>query len=159
MPITCNPETEADRVRRFTSPESLRRIEQQIERNVEYYGNQPDEVIAQRIEELKREWSINRMLQANVATVGFLGAILGLTSGKKWALLTLGAFSFFLFHGLRGWDPPLPLLRRIGVRTRSEIDREIYALKVARGDFRNLPSERKEYTPIPAKEIMRAVNS
>jgi len=35
-----------------------------------------------------------------------------------------------LQHGLQGWCPPLPLLRRLGIRTRGEIDREKYALKV-----------------------------
>lgn len=33
-----------------------------------------------------------------------------------------------LQHGLQGWCPPLPVLRRLGVRTRGEIDREKYAL-------------------------------
>jgi hypothetical protein len=28
-----------------------------------------------------------------------------------------------------GWCPPLPLLRRLGIRTRGEIDREKYALR------------------------------
>jgi hypothetical protein len=159
MPTTCNPQTETDRVRRYTAPEVLRRIEERIERNVAYYSSQPDEVIAQRIEELQREWSISRCLQANVATVGLLGSVWGLLRARKWALLPLTGFSFFLFHGLRGWDPPLPLLRRLGVRTRSEIDREIYALKVARGDFKDLPGERTEHTPVPVKEIMQAVNA
>jgi hypothetical protein len=42
----------------------------------------------------------------------------------------------FLFqHAVQGWCPPLPVLRRLGVRTRKEIDRERYALKALRGDF------------------------
>ncbi|WP_407921819.1 hypothetical protein, partial [Corallococcus sp. AB049A] len=28
--------------------------------------------------------------------------------------------SFLLQHGLQGWCPPLPLLRRLGLRTRGE---------------------------------------
>src|SRR3954447_20786320 len=100
MSTTFEPALEADRVRRFTEPEILRKIDEQIEHNVAYYVSQPDEVIEERIQELKQEWSINRYLQANVAAVGLFGAVMGLVS-KKWALLTLGAFSFFLFHGLR----------------------------------------------------------
>jgi hypothetical protein len=40
-----------------------------------------------------------------------------------------------LQHALTGWCPPVPLFRRLGARTRQEIDRELYALKVVRGDF------------------------
>jgi hypothetical protein len=75
------------------------------------------------------------------------------------AFITAGVFSFFLFHGIRGWDPPIPLLRRLGVRTRSEIDREIYALKVARGDFKGLPKDRQTIEqPSYVQAIMQAVN-
>jgi hypothetical protein len=118
-------------------------------------------VIEERIQELKEEWSINRYLQGNVAAVGLLGAVMGLFVSKKWALLTLGAFSFFLVHGLRGWDPRIRPLRRLGARTRSEIDRELYALKAARGDFKNitLSTEESAQAPVPVREIMQAVNA
>jgi hypothetical protein len=159
MPTTSNPAMEADRVRRYTSPEILRKIDEQIEHNVAYYASQPDKVIEERIRELKEEWSINRYLQANVAAVGLLGAVLGLTVGKKWAVLTIGAFSFFLFHGLRGWDPRIRALRCLGARARTEIDRELYALKAARGDFKSVPAERLAPAPIPVREIMQAVNA
>jgi len=36
--------------------------------------------------------------------------------------------TFLLQHGMQGWCPPLPILRRLGVRTRGEIDREKYEL-------------------------------
>jgi hypothetical protein len=38
-------------------------------------------------------------------------------------------------HGTQGWYPMLPLFRRLGGRTRQEIDRERYAVKALRGDF------------------------
>jgi hypothetical protein len=49
----------------------------------------------------------------------------------------------------------------LGARTRSEIDRELYALKAARGDFKNisLPSEETRPAPVPVREIMQAVNA
>jgi len=160
MSTTFEPALEADRVRRFTPPEMLRKIDEQIEHNVAFYASQPDKVIEERIQELKDEWSINRYLQANVAAVGLFGAVMGLVS-KKWALLTIGAFSFFLFHGLRGWDPRIRALRCLGARTRSEIDRELYALKAARGDFKDitLPAEESAQAPVPVREIIQAVNA
>jgi hypothetical protein len=159
MSTTLNPASEADRVRRFTSSATLHKIEEKIERNVAYYASQPDDVIAQRIEELKREWSVNRLIQAHAATVGLVGAVLGFTVNRKWALLTLGAFGSLFVHGIRGWAPPLPLLRQLGMRTRTEIDREIYALKVARGDFKDLPLERMKDSSVAASEILQAINA
>ena len=45
----------------------------------------------------------------------------------------------FLFqHAVQGWCPPVPLFRRMGVRTRPEIDREKFALKALRGDFKDV---------------------
>jgi hypothetical protein len=159
MPVTTNPEMETDRVRRYTSPAMLEQIEKQIEENVRFYAAQPPHIIAERIDELKREWSIERYLQVNIATAGFLTAFLALTSHRKWAVLTCTALSFFLYHGVRGFDPPIPLLRRMGVRTRKEIDRELFALKAVRGDFRDAPeSPRLEENRPPISEILQAVN-
>ena len=158
MPTTTNTEGKTERGRRYSQSARPEDIEKQIERNVAYYASQADEVIAQRIEELKQEWSIERWLQANVATVGLIGAVLGLAGRRKWAFLAAGAFGFLLYHGLRRWEEPISQLRRLGLRTRVEIDREICALRVARGDFKNVPAERAELKPVPAKEIIQAVN-
>jgi hypothetical protein len=54
-------------------------------------------------------------------------------------------------HALQGWCPPLPLLRRLGVRTQQEIERERYALKALRGDFDAVPG-----TSAPVPERVRA---
>ncbi len=43
--------------------------------------------------------------------------------------------AFLLQHALQGWCPPLPLLRRLGIRTAAEIHDEIIALRILRGDF------------------------
>src|SRR5205823_5009790 len=127
--------------------------------NIAYYSSQPDRVIEQRIEELKHEWTVTRCLQANAAGFGILGAVLGLIGKRKWAALTACSFGCLLSHGLRGWDPMIPGLRRIGIRTRSEIDREIYALKAARGDFKNVSSEQRQKTAFPTGDVLRAVNA
>jgi len=78
---------------------------------------------------LDKEWDIERLLEVNASTLALTGLILGLTVNRKWLLLPGIVLPFLLQHGLQGWCPPLPLLRRLGVRTRGEIDREKYALK------------------------------
>lgn len=132
----ANRLSEPDRVRRFTTDAQLRRIDDRMAESIRRYASQPPGEIDQRIEQLEREWSVERYLQLNVAVVGLSTALLAATHDRRWGWATCGGLSFFLIHALLGFDPPLPLLRQRGIRTRSEINREIYALKALRGDFR-----------------------
>ncbi len=135
---------EPNRVRRHTAPEILQRIDSDFERSVRFYATQPREVITRRIEELEREWDIERALEANAATLALTGAVFGVLSSRKWFLLSCTVLGFLMQHALTGWCPPIPIFRRLGVRTRSEIDREKFALKALRGDFQNLPERPAE---------------
>lgn len=146
---------EPDRVRRFTSRAQLRRIDDSAAENVRRFAAQPPDVIDGRIHELEREWSVERYLQLNVATVGISSALLAVLHDRRWGFLTCGGLAFFLVHALLGFDPPLPLLRRKGIRTRYEINQEIYALKAVRGDFRPVDEEPVEDRKIEA--ALRAV--
>lgn len=119
----------ADRVRNATDPAINGRIDIETAYSISHYKRRDRYAIARRIEELDREWDIERVLEVNAATLAFTGLMLGLTVNRKWLLLPGIVLPFLLQHGLQGWCPPLPLLRRLGVRTRSEIDREKYALK------------------------------
>jgi len=92
-----------------------------------------------RLSELDAEWDIERMLETMAPTFTLTGLVLGLTSHRKWLALPLIVNAFFLQHALQGWCPPLGILRRLGFRTADEIDRERYALKALRGDFRSVP--------------------
>jgi hypothetical protein len=128
-------ENEPDRVRRYTTDRQLQRIDARTRRSVQLYANQPRHIMDERIEELGREWSIERFLQISVAVVGLTTALLAARRSRNWGLATCAGLGFFLLHATDGFDPPLPLLREMGIRTRGEIDREIYALKALRGDF------------------------
>jgi hypothetical protein len=99
-----------------------------------YIGADPA-FIDQRIHELQREWDIERTLEANAAIVALVGLGLGLTVDRKFLLVPLAAAGFLLQHALQGWCPPLPLLRRAGMRSSAEIHQEIIALRILRGDF------------------------
>jgi hypothetical protein len=63
-----------------------------------------------------------------------MGLVLGLLR-KRWRILSLVPPAFLVYHAIEGWCPPVPILRRLGVRTAREINREKYALKAIRGDF------------------------
>ena len=91
--------------------------------------------IDERIRELEREWDVERTLEANAASVSLVGVVLGLAVDRRFFLLPGVVAAFLLQHALQGWCPPLPLLRRLGVRTAREIQDEIIALRILRGDF------------------------
>ena len=57
------------------------------------------------------------------------------TLTRKFLIVPGVVFGFLLQHAVQGWCPPLPVFRRLGERTRKEINRENYALKALRGDF------------------------
>lgn len=150
--------SENDRVRRNTSPKSLAEIDAKIEENIRYYSSQPGYVINQRIDELEREWSMERWIEANASSLALTGLVLSLTVSKKWVLLTGGVLSFLLLHAVQGWCPPVPVLRRLGVRTRSEIEKERYALKLLRGDFRSVAADPEVLRSSAASEVYNAVS-
>ena len=127
--------TEPERVRANTAAQVNRRIDQQIEENVRRYTDKSPEEIARRIWELEQEWDIERVLQAMASSFSLLGIALSLTSDRRWIVLPGVVLSFLLLHAVQGWCPPVPVLRRLGVRTREEIDRERYALKGLIGVF------------------------
>lgn len=131
MPSAIAPDTGADRVRRSTSERVNQEIDQRTEASIAHYRAADDAAIRRRISELDREWDVERVLEVNAATLAFSGLLLGVTVNKRWLALPGVVLPFLLQHGLQGWCPPLPVIRRLGVRTRGEIDRERYALERA----------------------------
>ena len=121
----------ADRVRRSTDIELNRQIDRQTDANIKSYAGLGREAVLRRIKALDCEWDVERVLEVNASTLALSGLVLGVTVNKKWLLVPGIVLSFLLQHGLQGWCPPLPILRRLGVRTCGEIDREKYALNAA----------------------------
>ena len=127
-----------DAVRAATKPTVQEKIDKNIREQIIHFASQPKEVITRRIYELENEWDIERVLEANAAGIGLGSLLWGLTVNKKCLAITGTVLGFLLLHSIQGWCPPVPLLRRLGVRTRREIDRELFALKVLRGDFQTV---------------------
>jgi hypothetical protein len=119
---------DSDRVRRVSSEVANSEIDRRTEMRVGRYISEGPQSMRRRIAELDEEWDVERMLQVNASSLALSGLVLGLTVNRKWFALPAVVLPFLLQHGLQGWCPPLPLLRRMGVRTRGEIDREKYAL-------------------------------
>jgi hypothetical protein len=127
-----------DRVATHTSRSVNSELRRVTESRIAYYAGHGKE-IDRRLQELDREWDIERTLEANAATLALSGVLLGAFVDRRWLLLPAGVTAFLLQHAVQGWCPPLPLLRRLGFRTAREIGRERVALKVLRGDFAAQP--------------------
>ncbi len=125
----------ADRVREQTAPEINAQIDRETQARIYGFAARRKEDIAARLEELEREWDMERLLETNASTLALIGLGMSALHSRKWLVLPGVVFSFFLQHAVQGWCPPVPAFRRLGIRTRQEINREKYALKVLRGDF------------------------
>jgi hypothetical protein len=129
----------AQRVPEHTAEHVNSQIRHQTDSNVVRYGTAGPEAIEDRLGELEREWDIERTLEANAATLTAVGAGLALLVDRRFALIPLVVGGFLLQHAVQGWCPPIPVFRRLGFRTQTEINHERYALKALRGDFREVP--------------------
>jgi len=131
--------TTIDRVPRNTAQAVNSRIEEATGARLRYCAGRPLR-IERRLRELDEEWDIERVLETNASMIAFLGLLLGAAVNRRW-LLVPGFVTAFLFqHAVQGWCPPLPILRRMGVRTSREIEIERVALKILRGDFDERPA-------------------
>lgn len=127
-----------DRVRKNTSDQENEEIDQKTLLNIEFYGSLSHRDITKRLDELRREWDIEKLLEVNASVLALTGLVLGKMVHRSWFILPGIVASFLLQHGIQGWCPPLPLFRALGYRTRQEISEEVYALKVLRGDFEGI---------------------
>jgi hypothetical protein len=143
------------RVERHTDPELNRSIKEWTDAEiVRLEGASPAE-ITERLRELDEEWDVERVLQTNAPILVLIGIALGARVDRRFLLLPAAVFTFFGQHALQGWCPPIPILRRLGVRTMREIERERYAIKALRGDFDRVP----KVDEATANERVRAVLS
>ncbi|MFO7963021.1 MAG: hypothetical protein R6U50_03785 [Desulfobacterales bacterium] len=123
------------RVAEHTSDHINQQIRELTVQNVRECAARGSIAINKRLVELDDEWDIERTLEANAATFALLGLGLGTLVNKKWYILPAVVAGFLLQHALQGWCPPVPVFRRLGIRTAEEIHQEKYALKALRGDF------------------------
>jgi hypothetical protein len=130
----------ADRVREHTSTQVQARIDEALLARVRHHaqiaGTDAGRAsIDARIAELEQESDVERLLEGNAATLAFVGTALSRLHHRRWSWLPLVVSAFLLQHAVQGWCPPIAVFRRLGVRTRSEIEAERYALKLLRGDL------------------------
>jgi hypothetical protein len=142
------PKTE-ERVPTNTSRHINSAIESETLQRLQVAATNPDRT-SQRLDELEREWDIERTLEANAAAIGLIGLALGAFVSPWFFLVPLVVSTFLLQHALQGWCPPIPILRRLHFRTAREIETERTSLKAVRGDFSDV-----QRNPVQAYEATR----
>ncbi|MHB8897526.1 MAG: hypothetical protein ACYC6Y_02125 [Thermoguttaceae bacterium] len=132
------------RVRDNTDERVNASIRQQMDESVASCALAGPAAIDRRLRELDEEWDVERVLEANAASLALAGVILGTIGSRRWFIVPAVVTTFLLQHAVQGWCPPLPILRRLGFRTEAEIQRERYALKALRGDFLGVKTPTRE---------------
>ncbi len=130
----------SDRVRANTWPQVNERIDADAQLRLREAGSTSSDDLSRRIAQLDREWDFDRALETEASLMGLLGLTLGIAVDKRFLVLPGFVASMLVLHATHGWYPLLPVFRRLGVRTRDEIDRERYGLKALRGDFAVIPA-------------------
>lgn len=96
-----------DRIRKQTDPAVLRRIDRDTDLRIMWYTKRTSAELRERLLELDNEADVEGSLAARGPLLALANAVMGGSTAKDL----------------------LPLLRRLGVRTRGEIDRERQALR------------------------------
>lgn len=107
---------------------------QRTEANIAYFRDNPSE-LGRRIAELDEEWDVGRVLQVVTSGATIASFWMSLSKTRLFLLVPLVLAGGALHHGLTGQSPALDLARRLGFRTRDEIEAERVALQALRGDF------------------------
>lgn len=126
-----------ERVSKNTSKDINLKIKSNTIRNINIYKTSSDKILSDNIEKLNKEWDTERVLEAVASSVIVASSILGIKHSRNWFLVTGVAGTFLLQHSLQGWCPPLPLIRKMGIRTSEEINNEKIVYKMLRNDFEN----------------------
>jgi len=123
-----------DRVERNTGAAINQAFDEQIAESIKQYTHAPPDAIERRLAELDREWDIERVIEVEAPATIMLGILLATVHDRRWMMLSAMAASMVIVHSLQGWYPLLPILRRIGIRSNAEIERERNGLRALRGD-------------------------
>ncbi len=158
MHIASRLPATATRVERNTATRINDAIRSRADAELARLEDAGEEEITLRLEQLNREWDIERALQMNASVIAVLGLLLGARVDRRFLWLPAAAFAFFAQHAVQGWCPPIPVMRRLGVRTIREIARERHAIKAMRGDFDHVPPQGAAEPGRRARAALHAVD-
>ena len=150
MPDLVQHTPNPDRTRAQTNADVNGHIDHETGLRLQRAASRNPEDLTDAIVAVGSEWDFDRIVEAEGSLTGMVGLALAVLVDKRFLVIPGVAAAMLLLHATQGWYPLLPLLRRLGVRTQNEIDREYYALKMLRGDFEALSSAENNRRAIAA---------
>ena len=126
-----------------TVDEAAHANREKIAHNVAFYKANP-RGIQTRLEELDEEWDVDKVLQVATGGASIASFWFSLTKTRLWSLVPAILGAGALHYGITGQSPAADLVRRLGFRTRDEIEGERIALLAVRGDFAGLGEHEHE---------------
>lgn len=114
-----------DRIRNHSPKSFTKAIDRKTESIVQSTIEKGSRAIYERLDALDKEWDIDRaiMLLFSSVVLAQLATAVKKKNGN-WLLGPLIQTPFLLLHATFGWCPPMPVLRKLGFRTRFEIQAE-----------------------------------
>ena len=94
--------------------------------------------INERIDELYSEWTAGRAAKVMTGMMVVVGLVLGFTISPWWFLMPIVSGALLVQYAFSSTSLVSALFRRFGFRYGSEIEEELIALRVLRGDFASL---------------------
>ncbi|MGC4115759.1 MAG: hypothetical protein QM765_14395 [Myxococcales bacterium] len=123
-----------DRIRAHSPSGLNEEIDHCIARRIEELATRSDTEQSAYLAKLDRSWSVDRAALALTASLA-AGSCLAAVWRPGWLWLAALSCGSLLQSAVTGGGLPLMLLRRMGLRTRRELECERCALKALRGDF------------------------
>lgn len=130
-----------DEVRDHSPGQLNQRIDTAVEKRVACLAALERSDISRRLASLERRPDVGRAIDFTAASIALAGVSMMRRDGPGWWSLPLLSSLVLFQRALTGTAFVVPLFRRLGFRTRREIDVEKYALKALRGDFSRIPHE------------------
>jgi hypothetical protein len=136
----------SERVEQNTSDAINQQQAEYIQSKLRKYSGASKFALDRRLKKLEREWTTERAIELEAPMMIAVGAGLTYWLGRKWLALPLFSAGMLLLHGIKGWYPLLPLMRRLGLRSQNEILREREGLKALRGDDKEYQIYSRSYS-------------
>ena len=113
---------------------------QTLEQRLACLADAGPQAIEARLAELDREWTAGRATKATLGVLSMVGFVLAAFFGPWWLVLPALGGILLLQYLISRTSWLGRVFQGLGFRSGSEVDHETMALKVLRGDFRELPT-------------------
>lgn len=115
-----------------------------VKDSVRFYGSLGRAALDERLRALEEEPDLESVTAMALAGAGILGLVLGFLGSRLWRMFAWLSLPLLFAHARDGLKGPGDFLKTLGLRSRREIQEERFALKILRGDFKDVEGKGSE---------------